>query len=118
VVQEAVVPHREYIDRKTKNIIFTPMYCSFKISRLNSTQFAAEMPPNLVNLHTKFEANRASQSQDTSNQNVKIISLIFSSLSFCILCIIGYNLQMHTPIELKLDTLKELIKAHLCTNFD
>jgi len=25
VVQEAVVPHHEYIDKKTKNIIFTAM---------------------------------------------------------------------------------------------
>ena len=45
VAQEAVAPHCESIDRKTKNVIFTSMYNS-EISYLNSTKFAAEMLPN------------------------------------------------------------------------
>jgi len=68
-----------------------------------------------VNLHTEFEANRASQSQDTSKESFEIIS--FFSPSFRILCIFGRNLRTHTPIKLNLGTRKGLIKAHLHTNF-
>ena len=69
-----------------------------------------------MNLRSKFEANRASQSRDTSEQSFEIISSFFSS-SFCTLCIFDHNLRTHTPIKLKLGTRVQLIKAHLRTNF-
>ena len=64
---EAVTSPHDYIDRKTKNVIFTPI-CSSEISNPNSTKFAAERPPNYANLQTKFEANHTFQSRDTSKQ--------------------------------------------------
>ena len=42
--QEAIASHCEYIDRKTKNVIFSPTVCSSEITYPNSTKFAPEMP--------------------------------------------------------------------------
>jgi len=66
---------------------------------------------NHVNLHTKFEANRASQSRDMSGQISKLFFPFFF-LSFRTLRIFSHNLQMHTPIKLKLGTHTGLIKMY------
>jgi len=49
--------------------------------------------------------NHTNQSRNMNKQSFEIISSFFSS-SFCTLCIFGHNLRMHTPIQLKLKTLR------------
>jgi len=49
---------------------FSHLYSS-ETTYPNSTKFATEMPPNYANLHTKFKANRTSQSQDTLYEQAK-----------------------------------------------
>ena len=70
-------------------------------------------------LHTKFEDNRSSHFRDTSEQNVVLISSFSSSStsSFRTLRKIRHKTRMRARIELKVGTLKGLIKADLCTNF-
>ena len=56
VVLEAGVPHHEYIDKKKENV-FLHLRSLIQIRCRN-----APPPPKKGNLHTKFEANRFSQS--------------------------------------------------------
>ena len=98
--------------------------CSSVIPYPIGTKFAREVPASKGSLHTKFEENRSSHFQDTSEQNFVLISSFFSSASssstsssFRTLCKIHHKTRMRVRIGLKFGTLKELIKADLCTNF-
>ena len=51
--QEAGAPHREYIDRKNENVIFTP--CISVITYRIGTKFATQLPASQGSLHSKFE---------------------------------------------------------------
>ena len=44
VAQEASTPHREYINRKKENAIFTPTVCSSVIPYPIETKFARDVP--------------------------------------------------------------------------
>ena len=85
------------------------------ISSLIGTKFSREVPASMGSLHTKFEENRSSHSQDTSEQKFVLISSSISS--FCTLRKIRHKTRMRARIGLKFGTLKGLIKADLCTNF-
>jgi len=102
VAQEAIVSHREYIDRKTKNAIFTPTYVALRsltwIQRNLLQRCLWTRQIYMPNLRLIVPANLEIR---TSEQNVKMISLLFSSLSFHTFRIFDHNLWLHTPIKLK-----------------
>ena len=92
--------------------------CSSVISYPIRTKFAREVPASKGSIHTKFEENRSSHFQDTSEQIFVLISSFFSSsTSFRTLHKIHHKTRMRARIGLKFGTLKGLIKADLCTNF-
>jgi len=65
------------------------------------TNLLQRCPPGTeADLHTKFEVNCSSLSQDT-NQQILFLFLIF---------LLHYKTRMHGPIELKLGTHKGLVK--------
>jgi len=66
-------------------------------------------------MHTEFKANHSSQSRDMSKQIFIFVASFFFFISHT--CIFGYKTWMHILIELTLGSHKELIKAHLYTNF-
>ena len=43
--QEAGAPHREYIDRKNKNVIFTPLYLGDHLSDWNQICYTVARQP-------------------------------------------------------------------------
>ena len=43
--QEAGAPHREYIDRKNENVIFTPLYLSDHLSDWNQICYTVARQP-------------------------------------------------------------------------
>ena len=90
--------------------------CSSVIPYPIGTKFATA---SYGSLHTKFEENRSSHFQDTSEQSFVLISLFFSSStsSFRTLRKIRHKTQMRTPIGLKFGTIEGIIKADLSTNF-
>ena len=91
--------------------------CSSVIPYPIGTKFATNMPASYGSLHTKFEENRSSHFQDTSEQNFVLISSFFSSTSsFRTLRKIRHKTQMRAPIGLQFGTLEGLIKADLSTN--
>ena len=75
--QEAGAPHREYIDRKNENVIFT--LCISVITYLIGTKFATQLPASQGSLHSKFEGNRSSHFRDTSCQSFVFFSSSSSS---------------------------------------
>ena len=93
--------------------------CSSVIPYPIGTKFAREVPASKGSLHTKFEENRSSYFQDTSEQTFILISLFFSSStsSFRTFRKIRHKTRMRARSGLKFGTLKGLIKADLCTNF-
>ena len=111
--QEAGVPPVSILTRRKKTQ-FSHL-CSSVIPYPIGTKFAREVPANKGSLHTKFEENRSSHFQDTSEQNFVLISSFFSS-SFRTLRKIRHKTRMRARIGLKFGTLKGLIKADLCTN--
>ena len=93
--------------------------CSSVIPYPIGTKFATKVPASYGSLHTKFEENRSSHFQDTSEQNFVLISSFFSSYSssFRTLYKIRHKTRMRAPIGLKFGILEGLIKADLSTNF-
>ena len=110
--QEAGAPHREYINRKKENTIFTPV-----IPYPIGTKFATEVPARLGSVHNKFEENRSRHFRDTSGKSFGVFFFAFSSTSFRTLCKICHKTRMRAPIRLKFGTLKGLITADLSTKF-
>ena len=87
--------------------------CSSVIPYPIGTKFAREVPASKGSLHTKFEENLSSHFRDTSEQNFVLISSSFRTLRK-----IHHKTRIRARIGLKFGTLKGLIKADLCTNFD
>ena len=94
--QEAGAPHREYINRKKENVIFTLLYLGDTVSK-----FAAELPASYGSLHSKFEENHSSHFRDMSGQRFVFFFFVFSHT--CKNC---YKTQTRTPIALKFGTQK------------
>ena len=114
--QEAGVPPVSILTGRKKTQ-FSHL-CSSVIPYPIGTKFARKVPTSKGSLHTKFEENRSSHFRDTSEQNFVFISSFFSSTSFRTLRKIRHKTRMRARIGLKFGTLKGLIKADLCTNFD
>ena len=91
--------------------------CSSVIPYPIGTKFAREVPASKGSLHTKFEENRSSHFRDTNEHNFILISSFFYS-SFRTLRKIRHKTRLRARTGLKFGTLKGLIKADLCTNFD
>ena len=45
IAQEAGAPHREYIDRKNENVIFTPLYLGDHLSDWNQICYTVARQP-------------------------------------------------------------------------
>ena len=73
--QETGAPHREYIDRKKQNVIFTP--CISVIPHLIGPNFATEFLASQGSLHSKLEGNRSSRFRYTSCQSFDFFSWFF-----------------------------------------
>ena len=116
--QEAGVPPMNILTGRKKTQ-FSHL-CSSVIPHPIGTKFAREVPASKGSLHTKYKENRFSHFRDTSEQNFVLISSFFSSTpsSFRTLRKIRDKTRTQAQIGLKFGTLKGLIKADLCTNFD
>ena len=111
--QEAIAQHRKYINRKTKSIVFAPMLALRSLTQIQPNLLLRCPQIYLPNLKQIIPADPEIAIRE---QNFEIISSCFF---FFILhtSIFAHKMQMHTLIELKLDTHRGLIKAHLRTNF-
>ena len=113
--QEAGAPHREYIDRKKENVIFTLLYLGDPLSDWN--QICTELPASQGSLHSKFEGNRSSHFRDTSCQSFDFFLRFFFFFVFSHTCKNCYKTQTRTPIALKCGTHRKGVQRRiLATN--
>ena len=114
--QEAGAPHREYIDRKNENVIFTPLYLGDHLSDWNQICYSCPPAkgvyiPNLKEIAPAISEIRAAK--------VSFFFFVFFFFFFVFshTCKNCYNKQTRTPIALKFGTQKGSPKANPSINF-
>ena len=93
--------------------------CSSVILYPIETQFATDVPARLGSPYSKFEEYRSSHFRDTSSQSLEFFFFVFFllSTSFRTIYKICHKMRTRSPIKLKCDILKGLIKANLNIKF-
>ena len=114
--QEAGTPHREYIDRKNENVIFTPLYLGDHLCDWNQICYTVARQPR----ESTFQSWRKSLQPFPRYELPKFRLFFFVYFFFFVFshtCKNCYNTQTRTPIALKFGTQKGSPKANPSIKF-
>ena len=112
--QEAGAPHREYIDRKKENVIFTPLYLGDSLSDWNQILLQRFPPARGVYIPNLKETATAIAEIRAAKVSICFLRFFFVFSHTCKNC---YKTQTRTPIALKFSTQKGSPKANPSINF-